>query len=66
MSAADDPILDEWIGLRLDYSAAISIHGPCSEPGRKAAEAITQFWQRHSDRYADLMAPPICEEDIPW
>jgi hypothetical protein len=60
-----DPIIDEWISLRLDYSAAVSRSGPRSDEGRKTAEAIAQFWQQHADRYADLMRP-ISEEDIPW
>lgn len=57
-----DPLLDEWLSLRLDYSAAVSRSGPRSTEGRKASEAIAQFWQQHSDRYRELMA----DTEIPW
>jgi len=57
MSNTPDPLLDEWLSLRLDYSAAVSRSGPRSLAGRKASEAIADFWRLHSDRYRDLMQP---------
>jgi hypothetical protein len=58
-------VIDEWLSLRLDYSAAVTLAGPRSSAGRKAAEALTDYWRRHASRYKDLMCP-ISEEDIPW
>jgi hypothetical protein len=60
-----DPLLDEWLSLRLDYSAAVSRSGPRSSAGRKASEAIAQFWQKHADRYRELMRPIKASETPP-
>lgn len=60
-----DPLLDEWLSLRLEYSSAVSRSGPRSTEGRKASEAIADFWRRNSARYKELMRP-VGEEEIPW
>jgi len=57
------PVLDQWLALRLEYSAAVSRKGPRSADGRKAAQALCDFWVAHADRYRELMAD--CEE-VPW
>ena len=57
MTDTPDPVLDQWLSLRLDYSAAVSRSGPRSTEGRQAAGEIADFWRQHTDRYRELMRP---------
>ena len=59
MNAVPNPVLDQW----LEYSSAVSRKGPRSADGRKAAQALCDFWAAHADRYRELMRD--CEE-VPW
>lgn len=65
MTNTPDPPLDEWLSLRLDYSAAVSRSGPRSAEGRQAAGAIADFWRQHTDRYRELMRPIKASETPP-